>query len=41
MKQAQEDAKKPHFGPDLGRLVQTLGCQFFFIKLVLRHYSKL
>ena len=28
--QIQENAEKPHFGPDLGRLGPNSGCHFFF-----------
>ena len=41
MIQTQENGEKPHFGLDLGPLDPNWGCQFFFIKLVVRHCSKL
>ena len=41
MIQAQENGEKPHFGLDLGPLNPNWGCQFFFIKQVVRHCSKL
>ena len=37
----QENSEKPHFGPDLGTLGPNSCRQFFFIKLVVRHYSTL
>ena len=32
---------KPHFGPDLDSLGRNSGHQIFFIKLLVRHYTKL
>ena len=32
MIQTQENGEKPHFGPNLGPLGPTSGCQFFFKK---------
>ena len=36
MNQARENAKKTHFGPDLGPLGPTLGLEIFFWKIGLR-----
>ena len=37
----QENKEKHDFGSDLGPFGPNLGCQIFFIKLVVRHCSKL
>ena len=41
MIQTQENGEKPHFGPDLGPLGPNSVHENFFIKLVVRHCSKL
>ena len=41
MTQTHKNCKKLHFGPDLGSLGPNLGRQNVFIKVVVRHCSKL